>query len=181
MWVIAGLGNPGAKYETTRHNAGFLVVDLLAEDAAASWESPKKFPAEVAKGSLEGDSCLFVKPQTFMNRSGTAVGPLMRFYKLDSDRLIVLHDDIDVPNSKVKARTGGGHGGQNGVRSIIEHLGTNEFHRLKLGVGRPGPDDRRDVSSWVLSPMTDAELLELQKGMLAEVKLRLTEIFKRAR
>ena len=175
MKLIVGLGNPGPKYEITRHNAGFLILDLLAEEAGISWEGGvSRFFGDTAKGTVLGEASFLLKPMTYMNLSGRAVAQVMRFYKMKAVDLIVLHDDIDVPAGKVKARVGGGHGGHNGIRSIIDETGQSEFHRIKLGVGRPPAGDAAD---WVLGAMTNQELLMLQQEMLVDVKLRLRQIF----
>jgi len=178
MKLIVGLGNPGPKYETTRHNAGFLMVDSIAEKASASW-STGKFDGELAKGNFLGESCTFLKPMTFMNLSGRSVSAVMRFFKIELEDVIVLHDDIDVPSGKVKTKANGGHGGNNGIRSIIECLGTREFHRVKLGVGRPEDNGAKEqeVHNWVLGPMTDAELISLQREMLDATVVRIKGIF----
>ena len=174
--LLVGLGNPGPKYETTRHNAGFLMVDLLAEEAGLRWEdSLGKFKALVARGTVLGTPCLLLKPMTFMNLSGRSVGPVLSFYKIEPAAMVVLYDDVDVPAGKVKARIGGGHGGHNGVRSIIEVTGQSDFHRVKLGLGRP--PEGWDTADWVLGGMTTAELGELKEAMLADTKVRLTQIF----
>jgi len=175
MKLIVGLGNPGPKYEITRHNAGFLVLDLLAEEAGISWEGgASRFLGDTGKGTVLGEASFLLKPMTYMNLSGRSVAQVMRFYKMKAEDLIVLHDDIDVPAGKVKARVGGGHGGHNGIRSIIDETGQSEFHRIKLGVGRPPVGDAAD---WVLGAMTNQELLMLQQEMLVDVKLRLRQIF----
>jgi len=174
--LIVGLGNPGPKYETTRHNAGFLVLDLIAEDARATFESAPKFKGEVAKATVCGEACVLLKPMTFMNLSGQSVVAVMQFYKMTVPDIIVIHDDIDVPAGKVKMRTSGSAGGNNGIRSIIELTGREDFHRIKLGVGRP---EGQDAKNWVLGKFTDAELLALQGDMLAATKLRLDEIIKK--
>ncbi len=176
MKLLVGLGNPGPKYETTRHNAGFLVIDLLAEDAGISWESgTNRFGGEMARGNLHGEACILLKPMTFMNLSGKSVGEVMRFLKIEAQDVVVLHDEMDVPAGKVKARVGGGAGGHNGIRSIIECTGNAEFHRIKLGVGRP--PEQWAGADWVLGEMSDEELLVLQKDMLEGVNLRLKQIF----
>lgn len=178
MKLIVGLGNPGPKYETTRHNAGFIVLDLIAEKAGIVWESAQtKFGGEIGKGTVLGQSCILLKPMTYMNRSGRSVGEVLRFFKIDAADIVVLHDEIDVPSGKVRAREGGGAGGHNGIRSIASETGLSDFHRIKLGVGKPGPDNPMDVADWVLGPMTDAELLALQKEMLDETMIRLKGIF----
>jgi PTH1 family peptidyl-tRNA hydrolase len=179
--LIVGLGNPGPHYETTRHNAGFLMVDLLIEHFRATGESDK-FGSKCTKGEVFGSPCLFIKPQTFMNLSGRSVGQAMAFYKIKPAQVIVIFDDIDQAMGKVKARTGGGHGGHNGVRSLIECIGGDAFHRIKLGVGRPtlADDKRQQVSDWVLSRLSDDELRLMQEDMFDEVLLRLKQLIKPA-
>lgn len=176
MKLIVGLGNPGPKYETTRHNAGFLVIDLLAEAASIVWDSGQnRFGGEVARGTLHGEACILLKPMTYMNLSGKSVAEVMRFFKIAAQDVVVLHDEMDVPAGKVKAKVGGGAAGHNGIRSIIECTGTADFHRLKLGVGRP-PENWAGAD-WVLGQMSDDELVALQKEMLDGVNLRLKQIF----
>ncbi|TWW09588.1 peptidyl-tRNA hydrolase [Planctomyces bekefii] len=179
MKLLVGLGNPGPKYETTRHNAGFLVLDLLAEDAKLAWDegAQGRFGGDIAKGSILGESCVLLKPMTYMNRSGRSVTEVMRFFKIDIRDVVVIHDDIDVPAGKVKARDGGSHGGHNGIRSIIDESGQSEFHRIKLGFGRP--PEKWDPADWLLSQMTNEELLAIQSEMLKEVYDRLKHIFLR--
>ncbi|MEN9834250.1 MAG: hypothetical protein RL011_443 [Pseudomonadota bacterium] len=178
MKLIVGLGNPGPKYTTTRHNAGFIMVDLLAAASGASWESGHaKFGGDIAKGVVLGQACVFLKPMTFMNLSGRSVGAVQRFFKILPEDTIVCFDDVDLPAGKVRAREGGGHGGHNGVRSIIDETGNANFHRLKLGVGRP--TDGRDTADWVLGVMSDPELLALGEEMRREVELRLKQIFEK--
>lgn len=177
MKLMVGLGNPGPKYETTRHNAGFLMLDLLAEDAGIRWETggQSRFGGELAKGALHGESCVLLKPMTYMNRSGRSVAEVMRFYKIDPQDVVVIYDDIDVPAGKVKARVGGSHGGHNGIRSILEETGQSEFHRVKIGFGRP--PEQWDPADWLLSSMSDAELQALQDGMKKDVNERVRQIF----
>jgi PTH1 family peptidyl-tRNA hydrolase len=174
--LIVGLGNPGSKYEFTRHNAGFLVVDKLSEVYKAdSWSS--KFDAQFAKAVIEGEASLLVKPMTFMNLSGRSVAQFVRFYKIPVEDIVVLHDDIDVPFGKVKARQGGGHGGHNGIRSLMSELGQSAFQRVKLGVGRPAKVEDGDVVNWVLKRFSDAELDAIQTSMVDETSLRLKGMF----
>lgn len=174
--LIVGLGNPGAKYEFTRHNAGFLVVDRLAEIYGAdNWS--EKFDAHCAKVVMEGEAALLVKPMTFMNLSGRSVVQFSRFFKVPVEDIVVLHDDIDVPFGKVKARQGGGHGGHNGIRSLIADLGQNSFQRVKLGVGRPSNIEDGEVVNWVLNRFAADELDTVQNDMVDEAILRLKGIF----
>ena len=140
--VIVGLGNPGSKYTETRHNAGFWFIEELAREYSASFRQEKKFHGEVAKISLAGKDIWLLKPETFMNRSGQAVQSLMSFYRITADQLLVAHDEIDLPPGTAKLKTGGGHGGHNGLRDIISQLGTKDFHRLRIGVGHPGSKDQ---------------------------------------
>lgn len=181
MKVLVGLGNPGSKYDNTRHNAGFIVLDMLADASGISWQG-QKFQGEFAKGTIQGETCLLLKPQTYMNLSGQSVNQLLRFFKISpQDDLIVLHDDIDVPFGKVKAKAGGGHGGNNGIRSIIAETGVKDFARIKLGVGRPQKKEDGDVSSWVLSRFSDDEMAVLKTEMLQDVMVRLDSLYKQKR
>lgn len=137
MIIIAGLGNPGTEYEGTRHNIGFTVVDELQRQFGSDFLFKKNFKAEISEARMGREKVLLVKPQTYMNLSGEAIVPLLRFYKLDADDLLVICDDLDMPVGRVKVVRKGSAGGNNGLKSIIQHLGTNEFPRLKLGIGRP--------------------------------------------
>jgi len=131
MLLIAGLGNPGAKYQGNRHNIGFMAVDAIHRRHSFSpWS--KKFKAEIAEGELGGQKVLLIKPQTFMNLSGESVGEAMRFYKLEPSDLVVIYDELDLPAGKARLKTGGGHGGHNGIKSIDAHSG-REYRRLRLG------------------------------------------------
>lgn len=158
--VIVGLGNPGARYTRTRHNAGFWFVEQLAASFAASFRPEKKFHGELAKISLQGNDIWLLKPDTFMNRSGLAVKSLLSFYQLDPQQLLVAHDEIDLPAGTIKLKTGGGHGGHNGLRDIISQLASSDFHRLRIGVGHPGSRDL--VVDYVLHEPSreEAELIE---------------------
>lgn len=161
--LVVGLGNPGTQYAQTRHNVGWLVVDELARRWGATWRKEKDAEtAEVRVGPAPGAKVLLVKPQTFMNASGKAVQPLVAFYKLGGDDLLVVQDDLDSPFGLLKFRMGGRHGGQNGVRDIIRLLGHEAFPRLKVGINRPPAGWA--VSDWVLSrwrPEEAATLAEL--------------------
>jgi PTH1 family peptidyl-tRNA hydrolase len=158
--LVAGLGNPGREYERTRHNLGWLVLDELARRHGGSWRS--KFSGSFAEVRL-GDLRLgLLKPETYMNESGVSVGAAARFYKVEPEGLLVVHDDVDLEPGRLQARAGGGLAGHNGLRSLAQHLGSQEFERLRIGVGRPGRGDRRSVSDWVLSgfaPEDDVEAL----------------------
>ncbi len=176
MKLIVGLGNPGDKYSKNRHNAGFLILDQILSRARESWLG-RKFDADFARAPVVGADCLLLKPQTFMNLSGRSVMQALRFYKIAMEDVIVLHDDIDVPFGKVKARTGGGHGGHNGIRSIMEESGAENFARIKLGVGRP-QSGRPDVSNWVLGDFTVDELIQVENQMVDEALIRLQGLIK---
>lgn len=140
--VIVGLGNPGSKYTETRHNAGFWFIEEVARQYSAVFRVEKKFHGEVAKVSLEGKDIWLLKPDTFMNRSGLATQSLLSFYRITAEQLLVAHDEIDLSPGTAKLKTGGGHGGHNGLRDIISQLGSKEFHRLRIGVGHPGSKDQ---------------------------------------
>jgi peptidyl-tRNA hydrolase, PTH1 family len=156
--VIVGLGNPGAQYARNRHNIGFLAIDDLARKLGATWQ--KKPLLELAEARVGAGKLWLVKPLTFMNSSGAAVAPLMRFQKIDPAQLLVIHDDLDLPFGRLRIRTGGSSGGQNGVKDITEKLGTDGFVRLKLGIDRPPA--QWSVINWVLSNFqpSEAALLE---------------------
>ncbi|MCP4071790.1 MAG: aminoacyl-tRNA hydrolase [Hyphomicrobiales bacterium] len=153
MLIIAGLGNPGAKYANNRHNIGFMAVDEIAHCHSFSpWKS--KFHSMIAEGKLAGEKILLVKPQTMMNLSGDAVGKAMRFYKLDASDILVLYDELDLAAGKARFKTGGGAGGHNGIKSIIAHCGEG-FDRLRLGIGHPGEKAR--VNNHVLGDFAKSD------------------------
>jgi len=140
--LIVGLGNPGAEYEPTRHNAGFWFVDELVRRCQQDFRSEQRFNSEVARCLLDGSECRLQKPLTFMNRSGQAVGALARFFRVSPEQILVVHDELDLPPGTIKLKTGGGHGGHNGLRDLISHLGSKDFHRLRVGIGHPGHKDQ---------------------------------------
>lgn len=146
--LIVGLGNPGSKYEATRHNAGFWFVDFLAREAGTSLRLEAKFHGEVGKITLAGRDVWLLKPNTFMNRSGQAVRALAQFYQIEIADILVAHDELDVPAGALKVKQGGGHAGHNGLRDIIDQLGGNEFLRLRIGISRP--ETSGDVTNYVL-------------------------------
>ncbi len=155
MKLVAGLGNPGAKYRGTRHNVGFEVVDLLAERHQAPFEAA---PADalLARWRRDGDVVLLAKPTTFMNASGVAVGALCRYFKISLTDVLIVSDDVSLPLGRLRARSGGSEGGHNGLRSVAEHLGTPDYARLRIGVGRG--DVRRDLADHVLARFEPEEL-----------------------
>jgi PTH1 family peptidyl-tRNA hydrolase len=155
MFLIVGLGNPGAEYAKTRHNAGFLLVTKLAERWKAGWTLEKKFNARVAKAERNEGRVLLCEPQTFMNSSGESVGPLMQFFRVPHNRLLVAVDDADIPFGEIRLRPSGSSGGHHGLESIEQHLGTREFARLRIGIGRK--DGAREITDYVLGRFSVAE------------------------
>jgi PTH1 family peptidyl-tRNA hydrolase len=158
--LVVGLGNPGREYAGHRHNVGWMVVDELARRHGAAWKG--KFNGKLAELRLDGHRVGLLKPETFMNDSGRAVGAAARFYKLEPDAILVVHDEIDLEPGRLQARKGGGLAGHNGLRSVAAHLSSQEFLRLRVGVGRPGRGDPRPPAAYVLSNFTadeDAESL----------------------
>lgn len=138
MKIIVGLGNPGSEYARTKHNVGFLFVDALADKLGVTdWKD--KFEAKIGETRMGAEKVLLVKPQTYMNESGQAVGPLMNFYKLEPEDLIVVHDDMDIPAGTIRIRKKGSAGGHNGIKSILVHVGDEHFARVRIGIGRPLP------------------------------------------
>jgi peptidyl-tRNA hydrolase, PTH1 family len=158
MFIIAGLGNPGAKYSANRHNIGFMAVDAIQRRAGFSpWS--KKFKAEISEGELGAEKVLLIKPQTFMNLSGEAVGEAMRFYKLQPQDIIAIYDELDLVPGKARIKTGGGHGGHNGVKSLDAHCG-REYRRLRLGIGHPG--SKEQVQNHVLGDFAKVDRVWLE-------------------
>jgi peptidyl-tRNA hydrolase, PTH1 family len=156
--LVAGLGNPGREYERTRHNVGWMVLDELARRHGGSWRS--KFSGSLAEVRVDGLRLGLLKPETYMNESGRSVGAAARFFKVSPDALLVVHDDVDLEPGRLQARAGGGLAGHNGLRSLAQHLGSQDFLRLRIGVGRPGRGDPRSVSDWVLSAFEPEEDVE---------------------
>ena len=158
--LVAGLGNPGREYAQTRHNAGWMVVDELARRHDGSFRS--KFDGQLSEIRLGELRLALLKPETYMNVSGKSISAAQRFFKVDPERLLVVHDDVDLEPARLQARSGGGLAGHNGLRSIAGVLGTQDFLRLRIGVGRPGRGDRRPVADYVLSgfePELDVDAL----------------------
>ena len=153
-WLIVGLGNPGQKYEHTRHNMGFLTVDLLAEKLGVKLNKVK-FKAAYNIVKFAGCKCLVMKPQTYMNLSGEAVREAAQFYKIPAERVLVIYDDVSLPVGKLRVRPNGSAGGHNGIKNIIAHLGTQEFPRVKIGVAAPGEEG--DMVDWVIGVPSQAE------------------------
>lgn len=159
-WLVVGLGNPGAQYEHTRHNIGQMVVDELARRRGESFKAHKA-NARVAEAWVRpgGAKLILAKPNSYMNVSGGPVAGLAKFYGVDADHIVVLHDELDIPFDTIKMKIGGGHGGHNGVRDIAKALGTPEFLRVRVGIGRP--PGRQDPADWVLSPFSGEQRTQL--------------------
>lgn len=152
--VIVGLGNPGPDYEMTRHNAGFWFVDELARQFGGSFRSESRFKSQYCKVSIDGHAVHLLKPQTYMNKSGLAIKTLASYYKIPVERILVVHDELDLSPGVARLKKGGGHGGHNGLRDATAHIG-KEFHRLRVGVGHPGHKDQ--VANFVLHRASLAE------------------------
>ena len=146
--LIVGLGNPGADYVDTRHNAGFWLIDLLASDLGLSFRFEKRYNAEECKLNTGSKDIYLLKPQTFMNRSGQAVAALARYFKITPGQILVIHDELDLSPGTNRIKQAGGHGGHNGLRDIVNHLGSREFFRIRVGIGHPG--DSNQVINYVL-------------------------------
>ena len=167
--LVVGLGNPGREYAGNRHNVGWRVADELARRHGGSWKG--KFSGRVAEVRVDGHRVGLLKPETFMNESGRSVGAAARFYKLEPDAILVVHDEIDLEPGRLQARRGGGLAGHNGLRSIASHLRSQDFLRLRVGVGRPGRGDPRPPSDYVLSdfePEDDADSLVARAADVVE-------------
>lgn len=157
--MVVGLGNPGADYENTRHNAGALFVEALARTAGQTLRPEKKYHGLYARIQWQGLDLHLLNPSTFMNRSGLAIKALADFYKIPPEQILVAHDELDLPPGTAKLKKGGGHGGHNGLRDTIAHLSSNEFQRLRVGIGHPG--DSRKVTGYVLGRLGKQETEEL--------------------
>jgi len=164
--LIVGLGNPGPKYQLTRHNAGFWFADLLARAYGAAWSQDKKLRGETSEISIAGHRIRLLKPLTYMNLSGQAVGAAVNYYKIEPEHVLVAYDEIDLPPGRAKLKFDGGHAGHNGIRNIAEHIGT-AFWRLRIGVGHPGPGRRDEVVNHVLD-RASAEEEEQIIGTIAD-------------
>ena len=169
-FLIAGLGNPGREYRNNRHNAGFLLVDRLAEELDIKFTRLES-KALVAKGSYDGQRVILAKPQTYMNLSGQAVGALQRFYKIPLENLLVAFDDVDLPLGVLRLRPAGGSSGQKGMKSIIERLGTQEFPRMRIGIDRP--PGRMKAADYVLQDFSTAEMESMDEALQRGVQATL--------
>jgi peptidyl-tRNA hydrolase, PTH1 family len=157
-WLIVGLGNPGPEYAGNRHNAGFLVADVLADRAGARFKRDRS-RAHVAAARLDGTPVVLAKPMTYMNLSGGPVAALRAFYKVPTDRIVVVHDELDIPFGSIRLKLGGGDNGHNGLRSVTSALGTRDYYRVRVGIGRP--PGRMDPADFVLHDFAKAERAEL--------------------
>jgi PTH1 family peptidyl-tRNA hydrolase len=172
MILIVGLGNPGSSYKNTRHNVGFIAVDLISNRYNFSWFSKSKLNADIAIGECDLRKIILCKPNIFMNLSGTAIQQISSFYKISLDKIIVIHDDVDIELGKIKYKVGGSAGGHNGLKSIDSLLGA-AYHRIRIGIGRPEHNINHGISDYVLGAFTDREV-----GVLAESLDILTESLK---
>ena len=161
-WIVVGLGNPGLQYERTRHNAGFLAIDRIAQKCGARIDR-SKFKALIGEATVSGKRVLLMKPQTFMNSSGEAIGEAARFYKLDAEHIIVLSDDISLDVGRLRVRRKGSDGGHNGLKSIREHLGSDAYPRVKIGVGQK-PHPEYDLVDWVLGNFSGEDMEKLSSA-----------------
>jgi PTH1 family peptidyl-tRNA hydrolase len=156
--LIVGLGNPGSEYRDTRHNIGFMVLDLMGEKLGLNWKS--KFKGEFDSKTIDGEQIVFLKPQTYMNLSGESVQACQTFFKVKLEDILVLHDELDLPYGQVVLKKGGGLAGHNGLKSLAKHLSSKDYKRLRLGIGRP---KHGDVSHFVLSRFSDDEQIDLER------------------
>ncbi len=161
--LIVGLGNPGSKHIQTRHNAGFWFLDSLAERLSLNFVLDKKFQSEICRYQNDNFDCLLCKPQTYMNDSGKAVQALIKFYKIPVNKILIVHDEIDLDVGNLRFKIGGGHGGNNGVRDIIEKVGDTNFSRLRIGIGHPGSVDK--VVSYVLNKPNNDDTENILSGI----------------
>ena len=170
--LVVGLGNPGPQYAKTRHNVGFMVADVLAARIGVPFKVHKKSGAEVATGRLGGRSVVLAKPRCYMNESGRQIGPLAKFYSIVPGDVIVIHDELDIDFGKVRLKLGGGEGGHNGLRSVANALGSKDFQRVRIGIGRP--PGRKDPAAFVLEPFSSIERTEVPT--LCELAADATEL-----
>ncbi len=168
-FLIIGLGNPGREYERTRHNAGFLLTDRLADDWHGVWQTEKKFRSRVARADTDGGRVLLVQPQTYMNVSGEAVGPVQKFYRVPPEKMLVAVDDADLPLGSIRLRPGGSSGGHHGLESVEQHIGTRDYPRLRLGIGRTDRE-KREIAGHVLGRFSVEEWALFEKVLEQAVR-----------
>ena len=167
--LVIGLGNVGKKYELTRHNFGFICVDMLADAHRAKWKNDVKFSSQIATVSIDGKKVILVKPQTFMNLSGEAVQKIKAFYKLENKDIVVIHDELDIDFGLIRTRSGGGSAGHNGLKSIIQHIG-EDFGRIRAGIGPKSPE-QIDSADFVLQKFSKEQHEQLDKATLATTEI----------
>ncbi len=167
--LIVGLGNPGPDYVRTRHNVGMWFVDALSKQYQATWRSEKKFYGNIAKIETADFSCWLLKPTTYMNDSGQSVLSFAHFYKIRPESILIIHDELDFEPGIIRIKAGGGHGGHNGLRDIIQHLKSHDFYRLRLGIGHPGSKDR--VTPYVLATPSPAEHDKISQSIAAGLSI----------
>lgn len=160
--LIIGLGNPGNEYKNTRHNAGFWFIDKIAHAFGINLSHDKKFLGEVGRGTIFGQDVRLLKPNTFMNRSGLSVAPFVKFYGIAPNQILIAHDELDIGVGNIRLKTGGGHGGHNGLKDITPHIGP-DFHRLRIGIGHPGHASK--VSGWVLSKPSSDDAIAIERAL----------------
>jgi len=174
MRIFVGLGNPGAEYANTRHNIGFDAIDCIVDAVAKTQTWKDKFDSDYIELRYAGEKIVFIKPRTFMNESGRSVGQWVNYYDVSADDVYVFYDDMDIPFNKLKLKTGGSAGGHNGIRSLIAHLGTEQFHRIRLGIGRP---PGALMVHYVLGKFTKAERQALAEGVFVQVVSLFEQLF----
>lgn len=160
--LIVGLGNPGQQYEKTRHNAGFVFLDHLVSEHGGAWQGSGQFQGEIANCAIAGNKLVLLKPMTFMNRSGLSVGGLLRYYKIKPEEMLVVHDELELPEGVFKMKRDGGHAGHNGLRDIIAHVDSRDFYRLRVGIGRPAAGS--NIADYVLSKPSQEGCAILEKA-----------------
>lgn len=161
--LLVGLGNPGPEYEATRHNAGFWWLDDVARQLGATWQLDRHHHGLLARVNVEGEPRWLLQPQTFMNRSGQSVASLARFFKIEPQHILVVHDELDLPPGEAKLKQGGGHAGHNGLRDLHAQLGSPDYWRLRLGIGHPG--NRQEVAHWVLKKPSPDDRIAIAQAM----------------
>lgn len=165
-WLIVGLGNPGTEYKRTRHNAGFSIISILAEELGVELSVKEQFVGEVKQTRLGSSDIVLCRPLTFMNDSGITVSKIAKYHKIPYTHIIIIHDDIDLPLGTIKFKVGGSSGGHNGIKSIIASLGTEDFVRIRIGVGKPPKteDKKASILDWVLGKHTAEEMFDIEKA-----------------
>ncbi|MCA9523769.1 MAG: aminoacyl-tRNA hydrolase [Myxococcales bacterium] len=167
MKLLVGLGNPGRQYQGNRHNVGFMVLDELASQCGANWSN--RFAGEVSRVELDRGPLYLLKPMTYMNRSGASVQPMAAFYRIEPSEICVVHDEIDLPYETLRVKIGGGHGGHNGLRDIIQRLASSDFFRLRIGVGRPPHGG--DAADFVLNDFSSDERITLEQVVERSIEI----------